>query len=53
MPRLHTLDPWSAYPNYRLLWTSNFCTNSAPWFQLLTVGWLVRDLTFTVIHDLE
>ena len=45
MDRLHTLDSWRAYPNYRLLWTSNFCANSAQWIQLLTVGWLVRDLT--------
>ena len=45
VPRLQTLDSWRAYPNYRLLWTGNFCANSAQWFQLLTVGWLVRDLT--------
>ena len=45
MPRLHTLDSWKAYPNYRLLWAGNFCANSAQWIQLLTVGWLVRDLT--------
>lgn len=43
--RLHTLDSWRAYPNYRLLWAGNFCANSAQWIQLLTVGWLVRDLT--------
>ena len=42
---LHTLDSWRAYPNYRLLWAGNFCANSAQWIQLLTVGWLVRDLT--------
>ena len=42
MPRLHTLDSWKAYPNYRLLWAGNFCANSAQWIQLLTVGWLVR-----------
>jgi len=45
VPRLHTLDSLGAYPSYRLLWTSNFFANSAQWFQLLTVGWLVRDLT--------
>ncbi|PKB82573.1 MAG: hypothetical protein BZY88_04020 [SAR202 cluster bacterium Io17-Chloro-G9] len=44
-PRLHTLDSWRAYPNYRLLWLGDFCANSAQWIQLLTVGWLVRDLT--------
>ena len=45
MPRLHTFDSLIAYRNYRLLWTGNFCCNSALWLQLLSVGWLVRDLT--------
>ena len=45
MPRLQTFDSWIAYPNYRLLWIGNFFANSAQWFQLLTVGWLVRELT--------
>ena len=45
LKHLHTLDSWIAYPNYRLLWLGNFCSNSAQWMQLLTVGWLVRDLT--------
>ena len=45
MPSLHTLDSLRRYRDYRLLWTSNFCANSGQWFQLLTVGWLVRELT--------
>ena len=45
LPRLHTLDSWAKYRNYRFLWTANFCANSAQWLQLLTVGWLVHDLT--------
>ena len=45
LAHLHTLDSWIAYPNYRLLWLGNFCSNSAQWMQLLTVGWLVRELT--------
>ena len=45
IPRLHTLDAWLAYPNYRLLWIGNFFANNAQWLQLLSVGWLVRDLT--------
>ena len=45
MPRLHTLDAWLAYRNYRLLWCGNFFANSAQWLQLLTVGWLVRELS--------
>ncbi|MCE2463518.1 MAG: MFS transporter [Dehalococcoidia bacterium] len=45
LPRLHTLDSWAKYRNYRFLWTANFCANSAQWLQLLTLGWLVHDLT--------
>ena len=45
IPRLHTLDSWIAYPNFRLLWTGNFCANGAQWLQLLSVGWLVQSLT--------
>ena len=44
LPRLHTLDAWLAYRNYRLLWCGNFFANNAQWLQLLSVGWLVRDL---------
>lgn len=45
LPRLHTLDAWLAYRNYRLLWCGNFFANSAQWLQLLSVGWLVRELS--------
>lgn len=45
LSHLHTFDALIAYPNYRFLWMGNFCANSAQWMQLLTVGWLVRDLT--------
>ena len=34
-----------AYRNYRLLWCGNFFANSAQWLQLLSVGWLVRELS--------
>ena len=44
LPRLHTFDSWR-YREYRLLWTANFFSNSAQWFQLLSVGWLVQSLT--------
>ena len=44
-PRIRTLDSWNAYPDYRFLWVGNFFANNAQWLQLLTVGWLVRDLT--------
>ena len=44
-PQLHTLDSLLRYRDFRLLWTGNFCANSAQWFQLLTVGWLVRELS--------
>ncbi|PKB64002.1 MAG: hypothetical protein BZY80_04420 [SAR202 cluster bacterium Io17-Chloro-G2] len=33
------------YRDFRFLFTSNFCANTALWFQLLSIGWLVRDLT--------
>ena len=45
LPRLHTFDSFIQYRDYRFLWTANFCSNSAQWFQLLTVGWLVQGLT--------
>ena len=44
-PRIRTLDSWNAYRDYRFLWVGNFFANNAQWLQLLTVGWLVRDLT--------
>ena len=44
-PRIHTLDSWNAYRDYRFLWVGNFFANNAQWLQLLTIGWLVRDLT--------
>ncbi|HIM63142.1 MAG TPA: MFS transporter [Dehalococcoidia bacterium] len=43
--RLQTLDSWRAYRNFRFLWVANFFANTAQWLQLLSVGWLVRDLT--------
>ena len=42
---MHTLDTWLAYRNFRLLWCGNFFANNAQWIQLLSVGWLVRDLS--------
>ena len=45
LPRLHTFDSWVTYKDYRYLWIGNFCSNTAQWLQLLTVGWLVRELT--------
>ena len=45
LPRLHTLDAWLAYRNYRLLWMGNFFANNAQWLQLLSIGWLVRELS--------
>ena len=45
LPRLHTFDSLIRYREYRLLWTANFFSNSAQWFQLLSVGWLVQSLT--------
>ena len=42
---MHTFDAWLAHRNYRLLWCGNFFANNAQWIQLLSVGWLVRDLS--------
>lgn len=28
-----------------MLWCANFCANSAVWLQLLSIGWLVKDLS--------
>ena len=45
MPRLHTFDSLLFYRDYRLLWTGNFLSYTAQWLQLLTISWLVRELT--------
>ena len=45
MSHLHTFESLTTYRNYRLLWTGNFFSNSAQWLQLLSIGWLVRELT--------
>lgn len=45
LPRLHTLDAWLAYRDFRLLWLANFCGFTAQWLQLLSIGWLVKDLS--------
>ena len=45
IPRLQTFDSLRAYPDFRLLWVGNFCSNNALWLQMLTAGWLVRSLT--------
>ena len=45
MPRLHTLDAWLEYRDFRLLWFANFCGFTAQRLQLLSIGWLVKDLS--------
>ena len=45
LPRLHTLDAWLVYRDFRLLWLANFCGFTAQWLQLLSIGWLVKDLS--------
>ena len=39
------MDSWRAYRDFRFLWVANFFANTAQWLQLLSIGWLVRDLT--------
>ena len=45
IPRFQTLDSLRGYPDFRLLWVGDFCSNNALWLQMLTAGWLVRSLT--------
>ncbi len=45
LPRLHTLDAWLEYRDFRLLWFANFCGFTAQWLQLLSIGWLVQGLS--------
>ena len=45
IPRPRTLDAWFLYRDFRLLWLANFCANTAMWVQLLTTGWLVKELS--------
>ena len=45
IPRLQTFDSLSESGSFRWLWVSNFFSQGATWLQVLTVGWLVRDLT--------
>ena len=45
LPRPQTLDSWFQYRDFRLLWCANFCANTATWLQLLSIGWLVKDLS--------
>jgi MFS family permease len=45
LARIRTFDSLRLYRDYRYLWAGNFCANCAQWLQLLSVGWLVRDLT--------
>ncbi len=45
LPRLHTLDSWLAYRDFRLLWFANFFAFTAQWLQLLSIGWLVKELS--------
>ena len=39
------MDSWVAYRDFRLLWFANFFAFTAQWLQLLSIGWLVKDLS--------
>lgn len=45
LPRIQILDSLSESIDFRWLFMGNFFAQSAQWLQLLTVGWLVKDLT--------
>ena len=42
---MRTLDSWFAYGDFRLLWFANFCAFTGQWLQLLSIGWLVKELS--------
>ena len=42
---MRTLDSWLAYRDFRLLWFANFCAFTGQWLQLLSIGWLVKELS--------
>ena len=44
-PRLHTMDSWIAYRDFRFLWFGNFFAFTGQWLQLLSIGWLVKELS--------
>ena len=45
LPRVRTLESWFAYRDFRLLWFANFFAFTAQWLQLLSIGWLVNELS--------
>ena len=47
LSHVSTFDSWIRFRDYRFIWIGNFFANSTQSLQLLTVGWLVRDLTAT------
>ena len=44
-PQPSPFGSWLRYKDFRLLWCANFCANTALWLQLLSAGWLVKDLS--------
>ena len=48
LPRIHTFDSLAG-KDFRLLWAGSFFDNVAIWLQLLSLGWLVLDLTGSVV----
>ena len=51
LSHVSTFDSWIRFKDYRFLWIGNAFANSTQWLQLLTVGWLVRDLTATSAYS--
>ena len=39
------MDSWVAYRDFRFLWFANFCAFTGQWLQLLSIGWLVKELS--------
>ncbi len=39
------MDSWIAYRDFRFLWFGNFFAFTGQWLQLLSIGWLVKELS--------
>lgn len=50
LPRIHTFDSLAS-KDFRLLWAGSFFDNMAIWLQLLSLTWLVWNLTGSAVYS--
>ena len=50
LPRFHTFDALAS-KDFRLLWAGSFFDNLALWLQLLSLTWLVYDITGSAVYS--